>query len=281
MRNIKIILEFDGTGFHGWQAQSGTGQRTVQEEVERAISRLAGEKVKATSSGRTDAGVHAFGLVANFRTAREIPATAWAPALNRLLPGDVRVIVSEQVPDEFHARFSARGKVYRYLVLNAHEPTAIFRDHAWHVAKPLRMKIMRDAAKSLLGRRDFSSFRASQCGAESPIRTLRSIEIRKRGAFIEFTLEADAFLMHMARNIVGTLIEAGLGRFTREDVKRILRARSRSAAGIVAPPQGLYLMHVFYPRKMAEKGRLRKSVTKKSTFSLLQKSRQERSLKYQ
>lgn len=270
MRNIKLILEFDGTGFHGWQAQTGTGQRTVQEEIERSILQLVQEHVRAVSSGRTDAGVHAFGLVANFHTESTIPGTAWAPALNRILPSDVRVLSSEEAREDFHARFSATGKTYRYLVLNTPEPTAIFRDHAWHIAKPLRMKAMREAALCLTGRHDFSSFRASQCNAETPIRTLRSIEIRRKGVFIEFTLAADAFLMHMARNIVGTLVETGLGRFSPEDVKRILRSRSRSAAGITAPPQGLYLMHVSYPAGK-RKRTLRKNVTKYQSFSLLQK----------
>jgi len=271
MRNIKLILEFDGTDYHGWQSQAGTGQRTVQEEVEGAIYQLVQERVKAVSSGRTDAGVHAFGLVANFLTSSTIPGAAWAPALNRILSKDVRVLTSEEVAEDFHARFSAKGKSYRYLVLNTAVPTAIFRDRAWHVAKPLRLKAMREAAIHLIGRHDFSSFRASHCNAESPIRTLRSLDIKKRGVFIEFTLEADAFLMHMARNIVGTLIETGLGRFTHKEVKQILRSRSRSSAGIIAPSQGLYLMHVFYPSRKG-KGTLRKNVTKRSSFSLLQKN---------
>lgn len=247
MRNIKLILEYDGTNYHGWQTQAGTGRATVQETIGQAIKQLTNEEVRIAFSGRTDAGVHALGHAANFMTAGRIPAGAWAPALNRVLPPDIRVISSEEAPLDFHARFSAAGKTYRYIILNRPEPSALERNRAWHVGRPLKLRAMRDAAKHLIGRHDFSAFRGSQCNAKTPVRTLRSLTIRKRGGLIEITLEADAFLMHMARNIVGTLVEAGLGRFTPEDVKRMLRSRDRRMAGRTAPATGLYLVSVSYP----------------------------------
>jgi tRNA pseudouridine38-40 synthase len=250
MRNIKLILEYDGTNYHGWQSQAGSGMQTIQETLEQALEALTREKVKTVSSGRTDAGVHALGHVANFSTDSRIPAGAWAPALNRLLPGDIRVISSEEVPAGFHARYSATGKVYRYRILNRKAPSALFRHYAWHIGRELNTAGMRRAALALVGRHDFSAFRSSACGAKTPVRNVRSLTIRKSGDFIDVTLKADAFLMHMARNIVGTLVEAGLGRFSADDVKRILKSRDRTRAGKTAPAHGLYLVEVRYPRRL-------------------------------
>jgi tRNA pseudouridine38-40 synthase len=247
-RNIKLILEYDGTNYHGWQSQQGSGMPTIQDSLEEALRKLTKENIRTVSSGRTDAGVHALGHVANFPTASRIPAEAWAPALNSLLPADIRVLASEEVNADFHARFSAKGKQYQYLVLARRAPSALRRHHAWHVDRKLNLAVMRRAAKVLVGKHDFSSFRSAGCSAKSPVRNLRSLTIRKKGDLIEFTLEADAFLMHMARNIVGTLVEAGLGRFTADDVKHMLRSRDRSAAGRIAPAHGLYLVTVFYDR---------------------------------
>ncbi len=246
MRNIKLVLEYDGTNYHGWQSQRGTGKETVQDALQLAIKRLTAEDVKAVSSGRTDAGVHALGQTVNFLTSSAIPAGAWMPALNRVLPPDIRVISSEEAPGDFHARHSATGKTYRYLVLQRPAPSALHRDRAWHVGLPLKLASMRKAARHLIGRHDFSAFRASACNAKTPVRRLRSIDIRNRGEFVEITLEADAFLMHMARNIVGTLVETGLGRFTDDDVKHMLRSRDRTTAGRTAPAHGLYLVSVSY-----------------------------------
>ncbi len=246
-RNIKLILEYDGTNYHGWQSQKGSGKATVQEALEAALRSLTGEEIKTVSSGRTDAGVHALGHVANFVTGSAIPAEAWAPALNRLLPSDIRVLASEEVRPDFHARFSARGKTYRYRILNRRMPSALQRNHAWHVDRKLNVAAMRRAAKTLVGKHDFSSFRSASCNAASPIRNLRSITIQKKGELIDILLEADAFLMHMARNITGTLAEAGLGRFSADDVKAILRSGDRRRAGRTAPAHGLTLVAVHYP----------------------------------
>jgi tRNA pseudouridine38-40 synthase len=246
MKNIKLILEYDGTNYHGWQSQAGSGATTIQETLEQAITTLTSEDSKTFSSGRTDAGVHAFGHVANFRTRSSIPSTAWAPALNHLLPSDIKVLSSEEAAEDFHARFSALGKIYKYRILNRREPTALYRNYAWHVNLRLNLRNMRLAATALLGKHDFSAFRGSGCGAKSPVRTIKSAEIKKTGDFIEIWIEADAFLQYMMRNIAGTLVEVGLGRFSVEDVGRILGSCDRTKAGRTAPPQGLYLARVFY-----------------------------------
>ena len=247
MRNIKLILEYDGTSYHGWQSQIGSGMPTIQDTLEQALSALTRETIKTHSSGRTDAGVHALGHVANFETECSIPSEAWAPALNHWLPNDIRVLMSEEVPDDFHARFSALGKFYTYRILNRRAPSALYRRYSWHVNLRLNLKNMRLAAASFVGKHDFSAFRGSGCTAKTPVRTIRAVVIKKTGDFIEIGIEADAFLQHMARNIAGTLVEVGLGRFTPVEVKRMLKSRDRTTAGRTAPPQGLYLVEVYYP----------------------------------
>jgi len=245
-RNIKLVLEYNGTNYHGWQTQAGSGKATIQETLEKALTALTGEPGKATGSGRTDAGVHALGHVANFRTSSPIPPVAWAPALNHLLPEDIRVLSSQEVSKDFHSRYSAQGKIYQYRILNRPAQSALWRNHAWHLNVQLNLKHMRLAAESLLGRHDFSTFRSSSCSAKSPIRTIKALGIKKRGDFIDVFIEADAFLMHMARNLVGTLAEVGLGRFHPEEVKPMLEACDRTRAGRTAPAHGLYLVTVFY-----------------------------------
>jgi tRNA pseudouridine38-40 synthase len=247
MRNIKLILEYDGTNYHGWQSQAGTGKPTIQDTLEQALAALVKTKCTIYSSGRTDAGVHAFGHVANFKTRSSIPSGAWAPALNHLLPADIRVLISEETQHDFHARYSALSKIYKYRILNRRTPTALYRNYAWHVHAPLNLRKMRLAASHLLGKHDFSSFRGSGCGAKTPVRTLMGAAIRKRGDFIEIWLTADSFLQYMARNITGTLVETGLGRISPDKVKQVLKARDRTLAGRTAPSQGLYLIEVMYP----------------------------------
>jgi tRNA pseudouridine38-40 synthase len=246
-RNIKLTLEYDGTNYHGWQSQTGSGKPTIQDTLEHALKTLTTEECKVCSSGRTDAGVHAYGHVANFKTRSSIPAEAWAPALNHLLPADIRVVASGEAPEDFHARYSALGKIYKYRILNRRAPSALYRNYAWQVNSPLNLKKMRRAISCLVGRHDFSTFRSSGCGAKSPVRTLKKAEIRKSGDFLEIWLEADSFLQYMARNITGTLVEVGLGRFSPVDTERMLKARDRALAGRTAPPQGLYLVEVLYP----------------------------------
>ena len=246
MKNIKLILEYDGTNYHGWQSQLGSGMPTIQDVLEQVLKTLTGEPIKTVSSGRTDAGVHALGHVANFTTEYRMPEAAWAPALNHHLPDDIRVLSSEEVPEVFHARFSAQGKIYQYRILNRKSPSALYRNVAWHVEKRLNLRNMRLAAAYLVGKHDFSAFRSSACQAKSPVRMLKSLTIKKNGEFIEVRLEADAFLMHMARNIVGTLVEVGIGRYSPDEVEGMLASKDRSFSGRTAPARGLTLMQVHY-----------------------------------
>jgi tRNA pseudouridine38-40 synthase len=245
-RNIKLTLEYEGTNYHGWQAQAGSGQATVQETLEKTLATLAGGPVKVNGSSRTDAGVHALGYVCNVVTGSPIPPAAWAPAMNHILPEDIRVLSSEEAAPEFHARFSAVGKIYSYRILNRRAPSALDRHSAWHVNRRLNLRAMRAAAEHLTGRHDFSAFRAAGCSANSPVRTLKPIVIKKSKDMIEIRLEADSFLQYMVRNITGTLVEVGLGRFKPEEVKQMLLSCDRRTAGRTAPAHGLYLLRVLY-----------------------------------
>jgi tRNA pseudouridine38-40 synthase len=258
MRIIKLTLEYDGTNYHGWQSQARGGLATIQGTVERALFDLTGKKANVVASGRTDAGVHALGQVAHFLTLSTIPGEAWAPALNRHLPADIRALFSVEVPPGFHARHCASGKTYKYLILNRRAPTALYRDTSWRVNPPLNLRAMRKAAAFLIGTHDFSAFRGSGCSAKSPVRTIRSARILKKGEFIELWFEADAFLQYMVRNMTGTLVEVGLGRFRPAEVKAMLESRERSQAGRTAPPQGLYLVEVSYK----DRRRLRRPAVK-------------------
>ena len=246
-RNIKLTIEYDGTNYHGWQSQAGSGRPTIQDALEDAIKSLAHEELKTNSSGRTDAGVHALGQVVNFKTSSSMPPAAWAPALNHLLPLDIRVLASEEVSPDFHSRYSALGKTYKYRILNRRSPTALFRNYAWHVNLPLNIARMRRAAVFFVGKHDFSAFRGSGCSAKTPVRTIKAAVIRRAGDVVELSFEADAFLRYMVRNVAGTLVEVGLGRFSPDDVKQMLESRDRKRAGRTAPPQGLYLVEVSYP----------------------------------
>ncbi len=248
MRNIKLTLEYDGTNYHGWQSQIGSGMPTIQDVLEQALKTVTGETIKTVSSGRTDAGVHALGHVVNFMSERSIPEGAWAPALNHCLPNDVRVLSSQEVPEDFHARFSAQGKIYLYKILNRQMPSALYRNVAWHVEKRLNLRTMRLAATCMVGKHDFSAFRSSACQAKTPVRTLKTLTIKKSGEFVEVCLEANAFLMHMARNIVGTLVDVGLGRYKPDDVKAMLASKDRTLSGRIAPARGLTLVEVHYPK---------------------------------
>jgi tRNA pseudouridine38-40 synthase len=245
-RNIRLTIEYDGTHYHGWQTQADSARPTIQDAIEAAIKSIAGESVRVHGSGRTDARVHAHGQVANFVTAGSMPPEAWAPALNHFLAHDVRVLESREAVLDFHARFSAVGKVYCYRLFLSRFPTALHRNYAWHIALPLDIERMRKALAKLLGEHDFSSFRGAGCSAKSPIRHIRRAELQQDGLFTEIRLEANGFLQHMVRNITGTVVEVGLGRFTPDDVERILQAKNRSLAGKTAPPQGLYLESVMY-----------------------------------
>jgi tRNA pseudouridine38-40 synthase len=242
--NIKLTVEYDGTDYHGWQVQS-TGE-TIQAVLERAVSTLVGCPTRVIGSGRTDAGVHALGQVANFRSDKELQPHRVQRALNALTPDDITIKTVEIVPDSFHARRDGRSRIYEYRILNRPSPSPFFLKFAWHVHDPLNIAMMREAITCLEGEHDFSSFRAAGCDAAHPIRTIYRTSLTRRGELIVFTVEATAFLRHMVRNLIGTLVEVGRQQRTPQSFAELLKARDRTEAGIKAPAQGLFLMEVKY-----------------------------------
>jgi len=244
MKIIRLLLEYDGSNYAGWQWQPE--EPTLQGALEEAIRKTTGEEIRVTASGRTDAGVHACGQVVSFQSESGLSAQEWHGALNHFLPVDIRVLDAGDAGPGFSARHSAKGKEYEYVVLNRRMPSPLLRQRAWHVAVPLDIETMRHAALYLIGEHDFTSFRAAGCSASRPVRELLMLKIEREDDRIVFTLGANAFLRHMVRNIVGTLVEVGRGRFSPDEVKAILDARDRTRSGPTAPPQGLYLMKVIY-----------------------------------
>jgi tRNA pseudouridine38-40 synthase len=242
---VRLLLEYDGTRYVGWQVQPNGP--SIQAEVERALSHLHARPIRVVAAGRTDAGVHARGQVASFPEERPLPLSAYVKGMNALLPEDVAVREAAVVRDGFDARRDARGKRYRYRVENLATRAPLGRLRAWQVFRPLDVAAMRAAATPLLGRHDFSSFRASDCVAEHAVRELRRLDVEgEAGGAIEVVAEATAFLKHMVRNLVGTLVEVGLGSRDAATMPGLLAARDRTLAGRTAPPQGLLLEQVFY-----------------------------------
>lgn len=245
MQHYKLTIEYDGAGFHGWQIQAG--EATIQGTIQKALSRMTGESIVLHGSGRTDAGVHALGQTASFRTAARIPPAAYVAGLNSLLPGDIVIRACEPVDETFHARFSAKNKTYRYQILNAPLPSALLRRYAWHVRKPLDLAAMKHATAFIKGERDFKSFEGAGSPRESTIRKVTRAEVgQTETGLVAFTITANGFLRFMVRNLVGTLVDVGLGKTTVEGFERILAAKNRNAAGVTAPPQGLFLVEVCY-----------------------------------
>ena len=242
---IKITIEYDGTNFVGWQAQDNGP--SVQAALEAAILGFSGERQRITGAGRTDAGVHAIGQVAHFDLQMGIEERKIANALNahlRDLP--ISVLTAEVVPDDFSARFSATRRHYLYRLLNRAAPPAIRKGRVWHVARPLEAKAMHEAAQILVGKHDFTTFRASQCQAKSPIKTLDQLDVAARGKEIWFSVSARSFLHHQVRSMVGSLKRVGEGKWTAADLKESFEACDRNALGFNAPPHGLYLVTVDY-----------------------------------
>ncbi|HEX9920091.1 MAG TPA: tRNA pseudouridine(38-40) synthase TruA [Candidatus Methylomirabilis sp.] len=245
MRNLRMLVEYDGTNYHGWQTQ--LDQVTIQSTIEKSIERITQERMNLTGSGRTDAKVHAFGQVANFRSKTNIEAPLLKKALNSLLPEDVVIKKMEEAPLEFDSCIDALSKTYRYSILNRPEPCAIGRFYSSQVARPLDVEAMEEASAYLLGEHDFSSFRSSSCSARNPIRNVQQAEFRKEDDLIHFYIQGSGFLHHMVRCIVGTLMDVGRGKITSSDFRGILEAKDRRLAGRTARPQGLCLMEVRYP----------------------------------
>ncbi len=256
MKRIVLGVEYDGTNFYGWQFQPAL--RTVQDELEKAISKIAGEKIRITCAGRTDAGVHAMGQVIHFDTSVDRPESAWILGVKTNLPDDITIAWMKEVSSEFSARFSAVERHYCYLVNTSQVNSAINRYRMlWH-PKLLDVNAMREATQYLLGKHDFSSFRAAGCQSKSPVRCMNEILISSQQSVIRLDFKANAFLHHMIRNIVGALLSVGSLKTSPIWIKEVLEAKDRQAAGITAAPYGLYFMSVSYPDEfdMPAKNRL-------------------------
>lgn len=255
---LKLHIEYDGTNYDGWQVQPRQGRgQTIQGILQDCIYRLTGERVKLTAAGRTDAGVHAIEQIATFETTTRHSVDVIKRALNAMLPDDIRIIKVEEVGEGFHARYSAVRKRYIYIIANDKDLPVFLRRYVWWVKTPLDLDLMIIASKSLVGTHDFSSFRGTGCGARSTVRTIHSILLERMdslpfiftdfvGNFIKITIEAEAFLRHMARNIVGTLVEVGKGKISPDEIRDILVAKDRRRAGPTAPSKGLFLYKIFY-----------------------------------
>lgn len=244
MRNIRLLIEYDGTQYAGWQWQSNG--RTIQEALSKAIEKVVQEKVTIYGSSRTDARVHALGQVANFRTTSDIPSERLIHAINFYLPHDIAVKEAKDVTESFHAQFCAKSKVYRYTLFNDWIRTSLNRDFCYVCGSQLNMDKMIAATRYLIGTHDFTSFTTQAQSEKNRIRTIKKLDIKKEGKYIYFILEADGFLYNMVRTIVGTLIEIGRGKITMECMKDILDAKNRKLAGPTAPAKGLCLMEVKY-----------------------------------
>lgn len=244
MRNVKLVLAYDGTNYQGWQIQPNGP--TVQGAVEEALQAITQEPVRVVGSGRTDAGVHALEQVAHFHTGSRLDAATLLRGLNGLLPLDIRVSEVADVPLSFHARYSAKSKTYRYLLWNSPVLSPFYRQYAWHVARELDVGAMQEAAAAVVGTHDFSAFRASSCTARHGVRTVFSCAVSRDGALVEVSLHANALLHHMVRVVVGTLVEIGMGKRAPGDMGDVLRSRDRFRAGLTATAHGLYLKKVTY-----------------------------------
>jgi len=243
-RRLKLLLEYSGTRYHGWQIQPNAV--TVQGTLGACLARLTNSPVRLHAAGRTDAGVHALGQVVHFDTASTIAIPALVRGANSLLPSDIVVRQAEDVPLDFHARYSARRKIYVYIVHNHSVPSALRAPYAWRVPQALALPTMRAAARVLLGRHDFSAFRAASCTARDPWRSLFCLRIVRHAERLIFMLNADGFLQHMARSIVGTLVAMGRAQLPADAMPSILQSGQRQYAGPTAPAHGLFLVRVAY-----------------------------------
>jgi tRNA pseudouridine38-40 synthase len=245
MRNIKLLIEYDGTNYQGWQVQPRGP--TIQGTLEEKLRLLTGEPIQLFGSGRTDSGVHAFAQVAHFRTQSQMDIGSMQRALNSLLPPDIVIQKIEEVDEGFHARRHSKSKVYEYRILNRNLRSAFHRGYVWHIPQRLDLMEMRKATKSLIGEHDFLAFRTVGSSTRTTVRrVIRAEWKRERDGLIRFEIEANGFLKQMVRSIVGTLVEVGKGRMRAADLRKILNSRDRSEAGPTAPAQGLFLKEVNY-----------------------------------
>lgn len=248
MRNIRLTIEYDGTRFFGWQVQDSTKHRfrTVQGEIEKAGQRLFGKRIRLIGAGRTDSGVHAEAQAANFRIDTGLSLDNILKGINKYLPKDIAIISVEDTEPDFHSQFNAKEKLYRYRILNRGVRSPLLSRYSAFVSYNLNIRAMREGCKYLIGRKDFKSFQSSIKKERSSVRTIKRLDIIKKGDLIEIYIQADGFLYNMARNITGTLIEVGRRKLSPGDIKDILAERCRKKAGPTAPAKGLCLAKVFY-----------------------------------
>jgi tRNA pseudouridine38-40 synthase len=246
-QRIALGIEYDGAAFHGWQRQSAPVLHTVQAAVEAALSQVADHPVSVVCAGRTDTGVHATGQVVHFDAQTDRGAKAWIRGTNSLLPPAARVLWAQAVSDDFHARFSALNRRYRYLIQESPVEPAILARQITHVREKLDAEHMHAAAQHLLGERDFSAFRAAGCQSKTPWREVQHLRVTRIGGYVVIDIQANAFLQHMVRNITGVLLEIGAGRKPPGWSAEILASRNRTLAAVTAKPYGLYLVQVQYP----------------------------------
>ncbi len=244
MARIKLTLEYDGTAYVGWQLQPNGV--SVQAVVEQALAQLVGSAVRVNSSGRTDAGVHALGMVCHFDTQRSLPLTAWREGVNRFLPEDVVVREAVEVAKDFHARYSANGKRYRYSILRSAVRSPLLSRTSWLVRHPLDLELMRRAAGAFVGEHDFSAFRTVGCAAATTTREIFSLELREQGALLQIDVCGSGFLKNMVRMMVGTLVEVGRGKRNLVDVEKMLSGQQVDTPALTAPAAGLCLVEVWY-----------------------------------
>ena len=245
MANFKLTIEYDGTAYSGWQRQAE--EPTVQAEIERALASMTRSSITLTGAGRTDAGVHALGQVANFHCDTRLGPEAFLKGLNSLLPADIAIRDCRRVPEDFHARFDAKSKVYRYHILNRSARAAVGRSYAWFLHRPLDLEAMRRAAEAIVGRRDFKAFESSGSPRAHTVRNVLDAGwMEGEDRRLTFQIEADGFLRCMVRNIVGTLVAVGLGKLAPGIVRDIIDSRDRKRAGAAAPGRGLFLVEVKY-----------------------------------
>ncbi|MGO1469924.1 MAG: tRNA pseudouridine(38-40) synthase TruA [Tissierella sp.] len=244
MRNIKLIIEYEGTAYSGFQSQNNA--LGIQEVIEKAIEKVTGESIKLIASGRTDKGVHALGQVVNFHTSSNIPAENFIRAINRKLPDDIKIKNSEEVDLNFHSRFSASGKRYRYIIYNSRIERPLYRNFSYHIIKKIDPNKIKKSIPYFIGTHDFNSFMGPKTKVKDTIRTIYSMELEENGDFLEIIVKGNNFLRHMIRIIVGTLIYVGIGRIKVEDIPSIIEAKDRRLAGVTAHPEGLFLEKVYY-----------------------------------
>ncbi len=255
MRNIRLLIQYDGTAYSGWQVQPNAV--TIQGLIEQCLRKITGEETRVLGAGRTDAGVHALGLVACFRTSSRLDPHILQYALNAHLPCDIRIMQADETDESFHARFSAKRKSYFYLISTDRIVTPFLYRYVWRLPFDLDLALMKESISYITGTHDFSAFRGSGCGAKTAVRTILEATIEKlqmlecmtyrcEGNYVKFRFEGDAFLRHMVRNLVGTIVEVGKGKIKPEDIGRIMSNGNRNCAGPTAPAQGLYLEKIIY-----------------------------------